>query len=611
MGTRTYDVILTVTDSSDFRNNKVILGNSSGTVGVIANVNATDNTLKVKINNSIQHFTTGEAIHSNTINTSNVIVTQSNAADGTTNVYGLTQSVPNKSYISVFVNTIALNPEMYVFTDNTTREYSVNVAGVVSNQTYNYDTIVLKPEFLYPTGNTIDIRLETGNLQAHAFSASNLSLGNTTTTAISTISDQTSSNFIAAMNSFTQSPLVRLYSIYYPGEWYPPNSQDNPTHSGDGRAWPNDFPLRLAEVRGDQISDLSYNVELGGVNFSAYPINSGSINSGTQGEIEETSIDVFNYDNLITVLVENPFLVGNVSNTVYATVQGEVVTGIDPRTVPTGTTYIDSEHTAALSRARSNGLNYDVDLVNTIYGRDNAAVIYAQALSMNSEDSSAWIQNKIDSRDLVGGVVEIKSTFANFLDYWPEYSTIRGAPASNVYEVYTNLPYRVGDVLTSNADMGNTATILSIEDNSLVITDNSLSVGIGDKLLITNLQADPEAYILDVFRIDGLNSLNGVVASFRLVSWLQYFKNTLPKRKYYKNTCQWKYKGEECQYPGPDGGSIPGTTDKTAPSDSYDVNNQSTTVDKDECAKSFTACELRNNTIHFGAFRGTGRTIPR
>ena len=40
------------------------------------------------------------------------------------------------------------------------------------------------------------------------------------------------SPFIAEKNAFTQNPVVRLYEIYYPGEWYPDNQAGNPT--GDG-----------------------------------------------------------------------------------------------------------------------------------------------------------------------------------------------------------------------------------------------------------------------------------------------------------------------------------------------------------------------------------------
>ena len=53
------------------------------------------------------------------------------------------------------------------------------------------------------------------------------------TTAIATISSITPSAFKAEKNSFSQNPIVRLYTIYYPGEWYPPNAAGNPTGQGD------------------------------------------------------------------------------------------------------------------------------------------------------------------------------------------------------------------------------------------------------------------------------------------------------------------------------------------------------------------------------------------
>ena len=85
------------------------------------------------------------------------------------------------------------------------------------------------------------------------------------------------------------------------------------------------------------------------------------------------------------------------------------------------------------------------------------------------------------------------------------------------------------------------------------------------------------------------------------------------KRKFYKNTCQWVYKGAECQYPGPGTDPIPGDDlGATANSNPIAANNQiAADASGDVCAKSLLACTLRNNQIHFGGFPGTGRTIPR
>ena len=99
--------------------------------------------------------------------------------------------------------------------------------------------------------------------------------------------------------------------------------------------------------------------------------------------------------------------------------------------------------------------------------------------------------------------------------------------------------------------------------------------------------------------------------SIQHFSLLQFFKLVLPRRKYYKNTCQWIYKGEECQYPGPAGGTIPGTS-LSANTNPIAANNQTAgSIAEDECGKSFESCQIRNNTIHFGGFPGTGRTIPK
>jgi lambda family phage minor tail protein L len=124
---------------------------------------------------------------------------------------------------------------------------------------------------------------------------------------------------------------------------------------------------------------------------------------------------------------------------------------------------------------------------------------------------------------------------------------------------------------------------------------------------------DPDSYIKDVFKITELTALNEQVAEFTLTNWLQYFKLQLPKRKYYKNTCQWQYKGAECQYPGPNGGTIPGTYPALqANTNPITMTNEVGASDSDdECAKSYTACKLRNNTVHFGGFIGTGRSIAR
>ena len=73
-------------------------------------------------------------------------------------------------------------------------------------------------------------------------------------------------------------------------------------------------------------------------------------------------------------------------------------------------------------------------------------------------------------------------------------------------------------------------------------------------------------------------------------NFLQYFKLVAPKRKFYKNTCQWVYKGPECQYPGPAGGTIPGTS-LSANTNPIAANNQTaSSAAGDVCGKSIISC---------------------
>jgi phage-related protein len=444
--------------------------------------------------------------------------------------------------------------------------------------------------------------------QANTFTP-NVMTGNVTT-AIANITSQAPSAFIAEKNAFTQNPIVRLYSVYYPGEWYPPNINGNPTEQGEGRAWPTDFPIRFAEVTGDFVSDLTYNVIYDSVNYIPFPVNLSGYDVSSDGKINELNLAIFNVDNIISKIVEDPYLVGNnSSNSVIAIVNSELVNGIDPRTVNASPSDVGSPGSSAydsLTRARANGLAFSQDIVNT-YGTANASFTRTQTLSVNGN----WAAQKQDTRDLLGAVVEIKTTFANFLDFWPEYSAVRFV-TSNVVEVYNAIPYRVGDNVTTGVGRDE-ATVQAIEENRILFLSNDLgtAVALGDPLYIVNLKADTESYVEDKFKINQLESMNDHLATFGLVSWLQYFKIVTPKRKYYKNTCQWKYKGEECQYPGPGGIAIPGWN-KVSNTNPIAANNQiASDSGGDICAKSLIACSLRNNQIHFGGFPATGRTVPK
>jgi phage-related protein len=443
------------------------------------------------------------------------------------------------------------------------------------------------------------------NAYALPFTA-NVMSGNSVVAATS-ISAISPSSFIAEKNSFTQNPIVRLYTIYYPGEWYPPNEYDNPTNAGEGRAWPTDFPIRIAEIVGDIADDVSYNVTYGGTSYSPFPISLSGIEQSSDGKVNELTVEIFNVDNIMSSLVENPYLAGNnISNSTMAHVNGELVHGIDPRTVDitlSNAAAISSEMFDTLTRARANGLAYDTEVVSQ-YGKTNATFSYNQTLAVGG----IWESDKEDSRDLLGAIVNIKTTFANFLDYWPEYSLISNINA-NVITVRNSTPYRLGDnVKSSQNTLEATIQHIDLSHNIYLTSNLDVSASVGDPLYIVNSEADVESFMEDRFKIDQLESLSDHVATFGLVSWLQYFKVVVPKRRFYKNTCQWVYKGPECQYPGPGGLPIPGTT---ATSNAYSIAANNEVSTKDVCAKSFAACTVRNNQIHFGGFYGVGRTVPR
>ena len=314
-----------------------------------------------------------------------------------------------------------------------------------------------------------------------------------------------------------------------------------------------------------------------------------------------------------------------------ALINGEYLNGIDPRTINMDAVdisnwigfpdFASSPGTTAnlaanvlynlrvIQKGGANIYNYNTTAVGT-YGKSNAAWTRDQVSKVDEAGLDNWQEKKLDSRDLLGAIVTIKSTFANFLDYWPEYSTVKSV-LGNAYEMTTTMPYRVGDNIRSSR--GTTeATIQGIEENRFLFLSNSVeSTTIpGDPLYIINTDADPEAFLEDVFKIESLDGLNDVTATFTLQSWLQYFKVALPKRKFYKNTCQWTYKGSECQYPGPGGLPIPGTANVSA-STGLAADNSEVSSALDVCGKSLLSCQLRQNEVHFGGFPATGRTIPR
>ena len=635
-----------------FESGNVVIGLVSGASGVIANVDPTANTIKVKLSNNYQEFIATENIRSiytdslfqssrfdygvanTTSPASNNYPAISNLFENIAEARNLTRisndsntfllPIPanSNSEITAIINNVQIHPSQYIFTNDLsgtqpgTISNSITVGGSTSFDVslLGANGIFFKTTTPFDPSSNLTLRVDSGNLNATSF-ATTIAIGNTITANSIGISGITNSPFIAEKNAFVQNPIVRLVTIYYPGEWYPPNRFDNPSLEGEGRAWPNDFPFRIAEINGDIISDISYNVTYGGVSYSPYPLNISAIEQSSDGKINDLTVTIFNFENAIGALVQDPFLAGNnTANACLADVNGELLNGIDPRTInftpaqvggSAGNTAFDT-----LTRARANGLNYSAAVSGAV-GGDNSSFTYDTTIDVNG----TWLEQKLDSRDLLGGSVEIRSTFASFLDYWPEYSTIRTI-LGNAYEMVTTMPYRIGDNVRS-ADGTIEATIEGIEENRFLFLSNPLETDTipSDALYIINVEADPESFIEDVFNIDSLDALNETTAIFSLVSWLRYFKLVVPKRKFYKNTCQWEYKGEECQYPGPGDGvtglPIPGTQLLGNPLSVKADNTETANPLDDVCGKSLASCEARNNDLHFGGFPATGRTIPR
>ena len=684
MTARNYDVILDFGTANNFftsgafEEGNVVIGSASAATGIIANVDATANTLKVKLSNSYIRFNPGENVHSN-VATARIINTDflyanSNSTVATVNevnyaalntkleearfairtagdtfvssvgeqinAFILPISANSKNEITVLSGNIQVHPEEYIWTGDLSSDSEQFGAfgGSVqlgSQTTFNVtpmfaNAVVFKFERPVKDAN-ITVRVGTANLKSSAFEPA-VYTGNTITGSSPAILEIRNSAYIAEKNAFTQNPIVRLIDIYYPGEWYPPNAKGNPSEQGAGLPWPNDFPFSIAEINGDVISDVSYNVTYGGDSYSPYPLNVSAIDQASDGEINEVTVSLFNLDNSISALVEDPFIAGNnKNNSAMALINGEYLNGIDPRTINMDAVdisnwigfpdFASSPGTTAnlaanvlynlrvIQKGGANIYNYNTTAVGT-YGKSNAAWTRDQVSKVDEAGLDNWQEKKLDSRDLLGAIVTIKSTFANFLDYWPEYSTVKSV-LGNAYEMTTTMPYRVGDNIRSSR--GTTeATIQGIEENSFLFLSNSVeSTTIpGDPLYIINTDADPEAFLEDVFKIESLDGLNDVTATFTLQSWLQYFKVALPKRKFYKNTCQWTYKGSECQYPGPGGLPIPGTANVSA-STGLAADNSEVSSALDVCGKSLLSCQLRQNEVHFGGFPATGRTIPR
>jgi phage-related protein len=205
---------------------------------------------------------------------------------------------------------------------------------------------------------------------------------------------------------------------------------------------------------------------------------------------------------------------------------------------------------------------------------------------------------------MLGAVVEVKLTYAKFLDFWPEYSVAYASNTTTV-SVRSSSPYRIGDIVT-NKNKSNTAVITKIEDNILHLNTNSpyssLQNITNNAVFIINLDADADSCVKHTFVVTRLEELNDFVAKFSLTNYMQYFRMELPKRKFY-STCPWVYKGPQCKYPTTGSGAIIGSNPTLTSNGFFNYNNVSVLNESDDiCSHTHTACALRRNLANFGGF---------
>ncbi len=589
MATRAYDYIVTVSNSAPFTVGNTVNGVLSNSYAEIVRIEGS--ALKLRMVNVYNDFAIGESIVSSSIvlPTYNTFINHSSNVNGLVNTFALPLNNVLADSIIVYADNRVVDQDKYVILANNTLKFLPIVSANANSVSTNYT--------IYPTTSVDSLLIQavTANTTAARFVGAN---GHTyVTTAQSFVEEIQAAPYIAEKNSAQQTPLVKLYTIYYPGEWYPTTRNGNPGQTGLGYPWPYGFPIRYAEIIGESYSDFNYSVIFNNKQYKVVAVNSSEISADSSGKINEISLEISNFDGVIASLVESNAIAGyNSSNSTFAYVNGELVGNIDPRTDSSNV-----NHTTAFIAQR--GANAPWDYQSTI------------------EHGDVWTPIKTDSRDLLGAVVEIKLTYAKFLDFWPEYSIIRSA-SSNVLQMASSVPYRVGDTVSygsggpitvysfdpylSSSSEYVYSTILDIQGNTIYLENNPSFIPIaGDRLYILNQDADKDAFVEHIFTVNRLDELDEFVAKFSLTNWLQYFKMNLPKRKYYTTTCPWRYKGPECKYPE-NGIDVIVNSDPPIQANGYFTYTDAATlnISEDVCSKTLRACSLRKNLIHFGGFPG-------
>lgn len=582
MSTRAYDYLIQVSNSVNFKTGDIVYGSNTGSIADIISIN--NDTLKIRMANTFQTFDVSERLisHKAIMNSVHKINDCTASVADFVQFYSLPIANVSSDSVQVYVGSTLVPKDEYTVTSNSVffNKLVIKDADVSSLDKTNYIKIQ----------SNLFVEVITGDTEAPSFISSNLL--SYVETANSSITSISGSPFINAKNSRSQTPIVKLISIYYPGEWYPPKENGNPGQTGDSLSWPFEFPIRFAEFVGEPITDYNSGIIFAGRKYKSIAMNSGEFSTDSTGTINGTSLEISNFDGKIASLIENKNIVGFSSAGVTAYVNGELVNNIDPRTILGNPQY----NSDVATRKGSNT---------------------AMSFSDSQEMGGTWTSLIEDSRDLLGAVVEIKMTYAKFLDVWPEYSIATSSTTTSVTVKSAEL-YRIGDKITySNAanlvvytlydPITETssmlyATITNIVDNTLYFEAvPSFLPEEGHAILILNETADPNSYSEFLFVIDQMDEMNDFVAKFSLTNWLQYFKMNIPKRKFFSTTCPWRYKGKECKYTGT--GDIIGSNPTISSNGYFTISNE-TTLDPalDFCPGTLKACALRKNLVNFGGF---------
>jgi lambda family phage minor tail protein L len=154
-------------------------------------------------------------------------------------------------------------------------------------------------------------------------------------------------------------------------------------------------------------------------------------------------------------------------------------------------------------------------------------------------------------------------------------------------ETYYAAPIQSG-AITENMAQQVDQTTISIGSVDQAITaylesvDGLRGCKITRRTIFVDLLNDPTSFTDDIFWIASV-ALTNKAATFTLKSKLDLFDLELPLRRFYRLTCQSRFKGVECAYAG------------------------STTT----CGHTLDECNTRLNRTRFGGFPGTGSAIRR